>query len=262
VSAIKISFSTLLILLASLVLGCSGGNKLIDNRAGEIGETRIVSPDSIPGSYSPMEYRLDYGDIIDVKFLYNDEYSMREIKVRPDGMITYPYVGEVKVGGRTVPEVDSILTARFSEILRDPDISIIHNQLRRLDVYVLGEVTNPGAFRAANCKRLLDALSMSRGLTDKAKRNGVIVIRKISPHRVVGIQVDVQKIIDGKRYDYNIPLEPMDIVLVPKSKVGKVSDLVESITGIFKEPVSIYESVLRARYSQAMYDYWIVRNEE
>ncbi len=261
-SEIKISIYTFLILLITLVLGCSGGNKLIDNRAGEIGETRIVSPDSIPSSYSPFEYRLDYGDIIEVKLLYNDEYSMRDVMVRPDGKISYPYIGEVEVGGRTVPEVDRILTERFSEILRDPDISIIHSQLRRLDVYVLGEVTNPGAYRAEHCKRLLDALALSRGLTDKAKRNGVIVIRKISPDRVVGIQVDVQKIIDGKRYDYNIPLAPLDMVLVPKSKVGKASDFIKSLADIIKDPITMYENVLRARYSQAMYDYWILQGRE
>ncbi len=244
-----------------VVAGCSSGNKLIDNRNGEI-EIGILSPDSLPHSYVSDVYRLDYGDIFDVHFLYNKEYSQDEIRVGPDGKITYPYVGEINVRGMALSEVDSILTGSFSRILLDPEISIIQRKFRTLYVYLLGEVGSPGGYKAENAKTLLQALALGKGITEKAKENGVIVIRRVGKEHVVGIQIDLKKIINDNHYEYNIPIEPLDIVLVPKSRIYKISGFMGSFLDIIERPANLYLKGWQIVQTKAIYDYYYLKENE
>jgi len=249
------------LLIFIVIAGCSSGNKMIDNRNGEI-ETGILSPDSLPHSYVSNVYRLDYGDIFDVHFLYNKEYSQEEIRVGPDGKITYPYVGEINVGGMALSEVDSILTDSFSGILLDPEISIIQRKFRSLNVYLLGEVESPGGYKAENAKTLLQALALGKGITEKAKENGVIVIRRVGPGHVVGIQIDLKKIINDNRYEYNIPIEPLDIIMVPKSRINKISSFIGSFLDILERPANLYLTGWRIVQTKAIFDYYILSEDE
>ncbi|MCD6380433.1 polysaccharide export protein [bacterium] len=247
--------------LIVIIAGCSSGNKLIDTRNGEI-KTGILSPDSLPHTYMSEVYRLGYGDVFDVHFLYNDEYSHAGIRVGPDGTITYPYLGEIVVAGKTISELDSILTIGFSRIIRDPDISIIQQIFRPKYVYLLGEVESPGSYPAEQAGTLLQALALGKGITEKARENGVIVVRRIGPKHVVGIQIDLKKIIDGNHYEYNIEIEPSDIIMVPKSRIYKVSGFVGSFLDIFERPVDLYLSGWQFVQTKAIYDYYRLRDTQ
>ncbi|MCU0640388.1 MAG: polysaccharide biosynthesis/export family protein, partial [Candidatus Krumholzibacteria bacterium] len=90
-----------------LTAGCGGGNRLIENRAGAVEKVRL-DPSAIPSGEDAGDYIIGYGDALDVVFLYNREYNRENIKVRPDGRISFPYVGDIDVAGRTVPWVDSL----------------------------------------------------------------------------------------------------------------------------------------------------------
>jgi len=257
----KVRYILCLISVSIIAAGCSSGNKLIDTKNGTI-ETKTLSLDSIPHAYTTGEYKLGYGDVFDVHFLYNDKYSKQGIRVGPDGTITIPYAGEINVDGMTVSELDSILTNNYSRILKNPDISIIQKEFIALYVYLLGEVKRPGGYKADKAGTLLDALSLGGGITEAAKKNGVIVIRRVGPQRVVGIEIDLNKIINDNHYEYNISIEPSDIVMVPKAKVYRVSGFVSSFLDIIKDPFDLYLSGWQFVQMKAVYDYYRLREAE
>jgi len=258
----RIKFAAFIILAIST--GCSSGNqsRIISSSEGDVTETEYISPDSIPRSFRPEKYLLGYGDMIDVNLLHNEKYSRNNLKIRPDGIISYPYIGEIDVRGMTVGELEKNLTEGFSRIIKRPEVSVIIKEFKPLNVYVLGEVDLPGVYDSKDVGNLLEALSVARGLTDAAKKNGVLVIRKTGPNNIAGIQVDLNEIIEENRYDYNIEIEPHDIVLVPRNKISRIKDFVDNYLGILKEPIDMVRTFYYIRQSQATYEHFVIRGEE
>ncbi|UCF05956.1 MAG: polysaccharide biosynthesis/export family protein [bacterium] len=223
----------------TVVAGCGGGSRFFSNREGEVIQGELVL-DSIPQAQRADSYAIGYGDALDVVFLYNSELTRLDVKVRPDGRISYPYVGEVDVAGMTVPELNDLLIERFSEIIKDPKITVMVRSFQPQLIYIIGEVNDPGGYPARDGKTLLRALTLASGVTDRGKKNGVLVIRRVAPLHIVGVQIDLKELLDDKRYDLDIPIEPFDIVYVPKSKLATAEDFTTSLYNILAKPMDLY----------------------
>lgn len=63
--------------------------------------------------------------------------------VQSDGTIFYPFVGQMKVAGLTVTEIQRRIAARLSKYIRNPQVTVQVAKFRNRNVYVLGEVKNP-----------------------------------------------------------------------------------------------------------------------
>lgn len=240
--------------------GCSSGNRMITNTSGSVEKIRL-DPSDIPQTETPDGYYIGYGDILDVLFLYNTGYSREAVKVRPDGRISYPYIGEIDVAGRTIMQIDSLLTDKFSEILVDPDITVMVREFQPQQVYVYGEVGNPGGYPYSRGLTLMKALALGNGLKDSAKRNGVVVVRRVSFDHVVGIEVDVEDILDENRYDLDIAILPFDIIMVPKSKLATTSDFVSTMYNIIIKPADLYLKGWNIANVKILYDFYKVTGQ-
>jgi len=242
--------------LACSAPGCGGGNKLFVQGDGAVEHGELDLSKLPAGGSAGDTYRISHGDVIDINFLYNEDLSRQGIAVRPDGRISYPYAGEVVAAGRTVPELDSVLTERFSEIVRDPEISVIVKEFQESMVYVMGEVGSAGAFEWRRGMTLMNALALGRGPNSRAKKNGVLVMRRVAPDRVVGIQIDVGELTGGHRFDLDIPLEPYDIVYVPTSRVKAASDFIENLYGVFARPMDLYIKGWQSFNQKTLFDFY------
>jgi polysaccharide export outer membrane protein len=241
---------------AALVLcGCGGGNRLFTNREGLV-ESGTLELDSIPLAPEEDEYVIGHGDELEIVFTFNREFNRNEISVRPDGRITIPLVGDITAAGMTPSMLDSVITSRYAEFLRDPDVSVIVRRFARQVVYVLGEVLTPGGYPYERGMTLLSALALGRGPMPRSGSNGVLIIRKIGPAHVVGIQIDYGDVADGKRFDLNVPLQAGDIVLVPKSRVGKAQDFTSILYDILSKPMDLYLKGWQVSNAKVMYDYY------
>lgn len=72
-------------------------------------------------------YRVNVGDRLRVEFHYVDE-APRTVLVRPDGMITLPYKGDVVAAARTPTELAAALQRRYADVWRDPRITVTVEQ--------------------------------------------------------------------------------------------------------------------------------------
>ncbi|OGT16120.1 MAG: hypothetical protein A3I12_07090 [Gammaproteobacteria bacterium RIFCSPLOWO2_02_FULL_38_11] len=68
----------------------------------------------------------------------------RPIVVDTDGSIFYPYIGRLHVAGKTLVEIQTDIAKRLSRYLRDPQVTVQVSKFRHRNIYVLGEVGNPG----------------------------------------------------------------------------------------------------------------------
>jgi polysaccharide export outer membrane protein len=77
---------------------------------------------TIPGP-TCTPYRLQVKDLVDIEFTFHPEMN-RSVRVRPDGRIGIPRKDDVLVAGMTPDEVKRMLRSKYSDLLRDPDITV------------------------------------------------------------------------------------------------------------------------------------------
>ncbi len=187
----------LIAFLAGTASGCGGTSPV---RA--VGETA-----------AEPAYLLGPEDVLKVA-VWKDEHLTQETVVRPDGMITFPLIGEVAAAGRTVEEVRDEIATRLVKYMPNPNVTVAVLKVLSYRIYVLGRVNKPGEFMVGHNADVLQALSMAGGLTPYASENDIKIMRR--GHN--GQQVfrfrygDVQK---GQDLKQNILLQRGDVVIVP-----------------------------------------------
>jgi len=166
-------------------------------------------------------YVLQVGDELAIKFYTNPELN-EDVKIRPDGMISLQLIDDVPAAGRTPKELDADLTKRYTGELADPQISVIVRKAGLNRIYIDGQVTRPGLVTIAGGMTLYQAIQRAGGLLETAHRKQIILIRKGPDGQPVGRSVDIRPIQDGSDPGSDVPLQPLDMVYVPRSKIAEV----------------------------------------
>ncbi len=248
--------SAVLLLAVTLAYGCGNKGRLYDQVGGEMSRATELDTDSIPAIPEADSYYIGYGDVLDVNFLYETKYSREALKVRPDGRITYPYAGEIFVAGMTPTRLDSVLTEKFAEIVVDPFITVILREFTPQQVYVLGEVGNPGGYDYVRNMTLIQALAVGNGYTRDARKSNVLVIRRVGENRVVGIEVNIDAVLSKSDFSMNVPLQPYDIIYVPMSRIATTEQFIDRLWTIVGRPMDIYLKGWQIANAEVIYEYY------
>jgi polysaccharide export outer membrane protein len=241
--------------LAHVLGGCGGNSRMYDQVGKDVARSDLDA-DSIPVAPEPDSYYIGFGDVLDVNFLYDREYSREGIKVRPDGRISYPLAGEIYVAGMSPSKLDSVLTDRFSEILLDPEITVIVKDFQPQVIYVLGEVKTAGDYEYVRGMTLTQALAVAYGYTNDAQKSNVLVIRRVGEDHIIGVEVDVDAILSKNDFSLDIQLKPFDIVYVPKSRIATTEQFITRVSNIIGKPLDIYLKGWQVANIQLYYDYY------
>jgi len=158
-------------------------------------------------------YLLNAGDILSIS-VWNEEALQREIAILPDGMISFPLAGELKVEGSTVTEVQSVLTQKLADYIADPVVTVSVSNVSGNAIHIMGKVGNPGVFTMTKNLDVMQALSLAGGLSPFAEENNIIIIRRTGEEQNV-IPVHYAKIKDGKDLSTNVMLKSGDIIVIP-----------------------------------------------
>jgi polysaccharide export outer membrane protein len=177
-----------------------------------------VFADALPNGSAPTpaaetSYLLGPEDVVKVS-VWKDEHLTQEVVVRPDGMISFPLVGDISAAGRTVEDVRLELVRRLNKFVPNPFVSVLVTKILSGKIYVIGRVNKPGEFQVGHYTDVLQALSLAGGLTPFASENDIHIMRRIRGEQFMFPfrYGDVRK---GKELDQNIILERGDVVVVP-----------------------------------------------
>ncbi len=164
-------------------------------------------------SFAGPDYLLGPEDVLMIS-VWKDEHLTKEVVVRPDGMLSFPLVGDVAAAGRTVEEVRLDVTKRLTRYIPNPQVSVAVTKLLSYRIYVLGRVSKPGEYMVGHHTDVLQALSLAGGLTPFAAENDIKVLRrKNGEEQVFEFRYgDAKK---GKDLKQNILLQRGDVVMVP-----------------------------------------------
>ena len=159
------------------------------------------------------EYLLNPGDQLEIS-VWGEEALQKEVLVLPDGSISFPLVGVLHAAGSTAAQLQQTITKRLKAYIPEAEVTVSVNQPSGYRIYVIGKVTNPGAYQPSGPIDILQALSLAGGLDRFAVKDKIKVLRR-SNGRQSAIPFNYDKVIEGKNLESNIILLRGDTVLVP-----------------------------------------------
>lgn len=135
-----------------------------------------------------MEYRIGSGDVLRVTVFQNPDLTL-EARVTDAGLISYPLLGSVRVGGQTVTAAEKLIAdgLRSGNFVKQPQVNIAVTQVRGNQVSVLGQVNRPGRYPIEVADlRLTDVLALAGGASQTGSDTVVVTgARNGQPMRVV-----------------------------------------------------------------------------
>jgi len=155
----------------------------------------------------------------------------RLVTVRPDGCATFAMLGDVKVAGRTIPEVNKELSKEYNSILPGLSCDLFLEKVSGSLVYVLGQVNRPGAYTISKPVLVEQAVALAGGATDMAKRTEAVVLRKRAG-KIVAAKIDLTETLRAKQRGTFFFLAPDDVVYIPKRKIVRMAETARDIADI------------------------------
>lgn len=129
----------------------------------------------VPAQAQESTYTLNAGDTIRIHVYGEPDLTFDELLIGENGRIPYPFLGELKVAGKSVSEFQARLTEGLKpDYLVDPRISVSIVKYRPF--FVNGEVKSPGAVAYQPGLTLRKAVSLAGGFTERANKKQMLLI--------------------------------------------------------------------------------------
>lgn len=209
------------------------------------------------------EYILDSGDGLFIEFKGID-FLTNIYKINPEGYLILPELDKFYASGLTIEELRDKLLVEYTKYIINPAINISISKYRSVNVYVYGEVNNPGLYRISdstifselnndfksnqnneeiNNPRLFNALQFAKGVTADADIENIKIIRKNTKSKgggKISANINLLNLITKGDQSQNIRILDGDSIFIPKSK----RKIKEQILAIQKTNLSPNEIVV------------------
>jgi polysaccharide export outer membrane protein len=172
------------ILAAAVLASCSSGAGL---------PTLGLTPEQ-------AAYRLGSGDQLKIT-VYGEERLTGEFAVNGQGTVAYPLLGELPAAGKTVGELEKLITAGLADgFVNNPSVGIEVANYR--PYYILGEVTKPGEYPFTDGLTVFSAVARAGGFTYRADQKRIYIHHKSAESET------------KYRLEGNTPVQPGDTIRV------------------------------------------------
>lgn len=171
---------------------------------------------AMAGSTFASDIQLGPGDVLKISVYGNPDLSL-DTRVSDEGMISYPLVGDIKVGGMSPGEAEKKISDMLKDggFIRDPHVNLMVTVMESQQVSVLGQVNKPGRFAIGAKHDLTDVLAMAGGVNGDAG-DMVTLIRK-SDGKTTKQSIDLLEIMREPGSAKNPELLPGDVVYVERA---------------------------------------------
>jgi len=168
-----------------------------------VGATLIILLTSIAAAQQVTDYVLGPGDQVAISVFGEPDLSV-EFTLGDSGALNYPFLGEIRVAGLTMPELEKrIADGLRGDYLIKPDVTV---SIRRYRPFFLnGEVSRPGGYPYQPGLTLEKALALAGGLSPRAARNKIVVKRA---SELSGVEISIKM---------SDPVHAGDVITVPQS---------------------------------------------
>jgi len=184
----------------------------------------------------PSTYIVGASDVLAIT-VFNQPQLSGKFAVETDGTLAFPLVGRVPVGGLSIRAVEDEIRRRLSAgYLTDPRVSVTVEQYHSQQIFVMGEVKQPGSLQFTGAMTLIEALARVGSTTDRAGAEAMIVRSTGEPATAAQspngsnaetIRVDLQSLQTGA-LSQNVALRAGDTIFVPRAATVFVTGQVKT----------------------------------
>ncbi len=203
--------------LTLLTVACSAVATPMPELADDINATLELAP-----------FVVREGDVLDVRFFRKTEWNY-STRVRQDGRGSFSGIDELQVAGKTLREIEELLTERYSELPEKPKITVDHSSISEdtatnpRGIMVIGEVVNPGPIVLRGERiSVIEAIARAGG-HDKRTANlaNALLVRWLpNQNRRVAWRMDIS--VDYWGTPVPVMMQPSDILFVPNTAIDDV----------------------------------------
>ena len=198
----------LLEMAATVALVCATG-------VGLVGVTGLVTTAQ---AAEQNDYILGPGDAVRISVYQNPDLSL-EARLNEGGTISYPLLGNVKLGGISVSDAEKKIASGLKDgnFIKQPQVSILLIGATANQVSVLGLVGKPGRYPlVAGSNKLSEVMAMAGGITQGAGSDIVVVsgVREGKPFRK---EVDFTKVFASSGTEPDFTLQNGDTLFVDRA---------------------------------------------
>jgi len=163
------------------------------------------------------EYRLGAGDSIRISVFDNPNLTL-ETRVGENGIITYPLIGRVRIGGMTIPLAEQAIAKALADgnFIKQPQVSILSLQMRSNQVSVLGLVNRAGRFPLDTSNvRVSEMIALAGGITPAGADVAIISGERAGkPYRK---EIDIPALFLYNKQDDDVTVAPGDVIYVNRA---------------------------------------------
>jgi polysaccharide export outer membrane protein len=210
---------------------------------------------------SPASYILGPDDLVTIRVLQAPELADKPVRIDWNGYIDLSFIGRVRAAGSTVELLKAELEAKYASIIRDPQVTVAIEEFRSQPVSIIGAVNTPGVHQIRGKKNLVEVLSLAGGLRQDAG-NALKLTRRLewgpiplpdarqdaSGHYSIA-EIDLKSLMEARDPAVNIPVEPDDVISVPKAEMVYVIGEVPKTGGFIlaeRKSMSLLETLTLA----------------
>lgn len=177
-----------------------------------------------------QDYRIRSGDTLQIEVL-EDATLNRTAIVLPDGQISLPVAGTVRVAGRSLADVQAELVSRLAPgFTSPPTVFVTLSALaerpaataavpRTIDIFILGAAATPGKVQVSPGTTLLQAIAQAGGLSPFAAKKRVQLRRVDKAGNEQIYKLDLDAIERGVSAGGTTRLVAGDVIVIPQRKL-------------------------------------------
>ena len=143
---------------------------------------QVSSKPATPAKKAPLEYayRIDAGDRVSILVYQEPDLSINGVRVKADGTIAFPLLGDMHVAGLTSQQLQDRVTQRLKDgYLKKPNVTVSIDSYRLY--YIKGEVTRPGGYSFVDGLTVAKAVALAGGYTPRASESKITLVRESNP---------------------------------------------------------------------------------
>lgn len=129
----------------------------------------------------PNDYVMAPGDEIKVQ-VYGKENAKHSLVIDREGVVNYPQLGPIYVVGQTFVQLRDSLTKIVKQKIIGVDVAVSMGSMRTMQIYIVGEMAQPGAYNVNGLTTVTQALIAAGGVQESGslrkvqlKRNGQLI---------------------------------------------------------------------------------------
>ncbi len=147
-------------------------------------------------------FTLGSGDTIKISVYGEDDLSL-EARLGDSGTLNYPFLGELKIAGLSVAEVERLITkGLLGDYLIEPKVTVSVVQYRQF--FINGEVNDPNAFAFQPGLTVGKAISLAGGFTERANKREISIVSDANDA-------------EARKVNMASPVKPGDVITVKQS---------------------------------------------